>query len=268
MSQWSVPRASGVSREPVERRMSQPAITSRRWCATAGGRNCGTASADRRTAPPPGSDQASTRRFAGSPCGPRAGHRPRCARGSGRVATSCARMPRSGSPLTRERQEHRPVTVLRRSRCFGPSGVAHRRLRLLPRLKTPCRSRARRPARPLWTGRCPWVASCEGSEAFPVVSTGSWADLRPERGSWPGHVAVLGFDHGPGPLEGRRREGRVQLAGLSGGPGQIPGVCGQLGQVHVHQGGSRVLLTPRHCVPQRQAGIVAPCLCRLFCGAA
>jgi hypothetical protein len=55
---------------------------------------------------------------------------------------------------------------------------------------------------------------------------------------------------------------------LSGGPRQVPGVCGQLSQVHVHQGGSRVLLAPRHCVPQRQAGIVAPCLCRLFRSAA
>jgi pimeloyl-ACP methyl ester carboxylesterase len=123
-------------------------------------------------------------------------------------------------------------------------------------------------ARLLSTERCPWVASHEGGEAFPVVSIGSWGDLRPERGSWPGHVAVLRFDHGPCPHECRAGEGRVQLAGLSGGPGQVPGVCGQLCQVHVHQGGSRVLLAPRHRVPQRQAGILAPCLCRLFCGAA
>jgi hypothetical protein len=33
--------------------------------------------------------------------------------------------------------------------------------------------KARHPARPLSTGRCPWVASHEGGEAFPVVSTGS-----------------------------------------------------------------------------------------------
>src|ERR1700733_11987167 len=95
---------------------------------------------------------------------------------------------------------------------------------------------ARRRARPLPAERCPRVASREGGEAFPVVSTGSWADLRPERGSWPGHVAVLRFDHGPCPLQCRQGEGRVQLAELSGGPGQVPGVCGQLCQVHVQQG--------------------------------
>jgi class 3 adenylate cyclase len=100
-------------------------------------------------------------------------------------------------------------------------------------------------ARLLSTERCPWVASHEGGEAFPVVSIGSRGDLRPERGSWPGHVAVLRFDHGPCPHECRAGEGRVQLIELSGGPGQVPGVCGQLCQVHVHQGGSRVLLAPR-----------------------
>ena len=66
-----------------------------------------------------------------------------------------------------------------------PSGVLRGRpgyLRLSPRLKTPCRSRARRRARPLQAGRCPWVASHEGSEAFPVVSTGSGVDLRPRKG--------------------------------------------------------------------------------------
>jgi hypothetical protein len=124
------------------------------------------------------------------------------------------------------------------------------------------------PRSPLWTGRRAWVASHEGSEAFPVVSTGSRGDLRPERGSRLDHVAVLGFDHGPCPLECRPGEGRVQLAGLSGGPGQVPGVRGQLCQVHVDQCGSRVLLAPWHCAPQRQAGIVAPCLCRLFRGVA
>jgi drug/metabolite transporter (DMT)-like permease len=128
--------------------------------------------------------------------------------------------------------------------------------------------RFRRRGRPLSTERCPRVASHEGGEAFPVASTGSWGDLRRERGSWPDHVAVLRFDHGPRPLECRQGEGRVQLVELSGGPGQVPGVCGQLCQVHVHQGGARVLLAPRHRVPHRQAGIIAPCLCRLFCGAA
>jgi hypothetical protein len=44
----------------------------------------------------------------------------------------------------------------------------------------------------------------KGGEAFPVASTGSWGVLRPERGSWPGHVAVLRFDHGPCPLECRQ----------------------------------------------------------------
>src|ERR1700733_2165114 len=95
---------------------------------------------------------------------------------------------------------------------------------------------ARRRARPLPAERCPRVASGEGGEAFPVVSTGSWADLRPERDSWLGHVAVLRLDHGPCTLEGRQGEGRVQLAQLPGGLGQVPGVRGQLCQVHVHQG--------------------------------
>jgi hypothetical protein len=80
-------------------------------------------------------------------------------------------------------------------------------------------SGARRRACPLSTGRGPWVASHEGGEAFPVVGTGSWVDLRPERGSWPDHVAVLRLDHGPRPLEGRPGEGRVQLVELPGGSG-------------------------------------------------
>jgi AcrR family transcriptional regulator len=124
------------------------------------------------------------------------------------------------------------------------------------------------PRSPLPTERRARVASHEGGEAFPAVSTGREGDLRPERNPRPGHVAVLRLDHGPGPLEGRPGEGRVQLVELSGGPGQVPGVSGQLGQVHVHQGASRVLLAPRHGVPQRQAGLVAPGLGRLGCGAA
>ena len=80
-------------------------------------------------------------------------------------------------------------------------------------------SGARRRACPLSTGRGPWVASHEGGEAFPVVSTGSWVDLRPERGSRLDHVAVLRLDHGPRPLEGRPGEGRVQLVELPGGSG-------------------------------------------------
>jgi hypothetical protein len=50
--------------------------------------------------------------------------------------------------------------------------------------------RKRSPAaalRPLSTERCPWGASHEGGEAFPVVSTGSWGEkgllARPCRGT-------------------------------------------------------------------------------------
>jgi hypothetical protein len=106
-----------------------------------------------------------------------------------RSLTATARYTRTVDRIGREPV---PSGVLR-----GRSGVTHRYLRLIPRLKTPSRSRARRPARPLSTERCPWVASHEGSQASPVVSTGSWVNLRPERGSRLDHVAVLRFDHGP-----------------------------------------------------------------------
>ena len=51
-----------------------------------------------------------------------------------------------GARLAADRIGREPVAsgVLR-----GRSGVTHRYLRLIPRLKTPCRSKARRPARPL-----------------------------------------------------------------------------------------------------------------------
>ena len=32
-------------------------------------------------------------------------------------------------------------------------------------------------ARPLWTGRCPWVASGEGGEAFPVVGANTTTQI-------------------------------------------------------------------------------------------
>ena len=77
-------------------------------------------------------------------------------------------------------------------------------------------------------------------------------------------------DAGAAPGRRGRRRGRrlLGLASMAGGPGQVPSVHGQLGQVHVHQGGSGVLLAPRHRVSQRQAGIVAPCLRCLSRGAA
>ena len=53
---------------------------------------------------------------------------------------------------------------------------------------------------------------------------------------------------------------------LSSGPGQVPRVGGQLEEIHVDEGGPRVLLAPGHCCGCHQAGIVRPRRRRLLGG--
>ena len=97
---------------------------------------------------------------------------------------------------------------------------------------------------------------------------GAGATSAPKGAPWRGDVAVLRFDHCPCPLECRQGEGKGPACRSVRwpwpGPRRVrpalPGTCppGWL---------PWKILAPRHCVPQRQAGIVAPCRRRLFRGA-